>query len=158
MFNTFARRGYGADRGVPDCALRLLPGETTFDPSWELDTASRTGGASVAVLQGGDSTMWFRVFDESAVELPVPADYQTMDTALAWQWYSLDVESEQAAVRNDERPLSSVGALGMFVDGRAFTTVENADYGEATLLELTASGFIERTTVRGVIDDVARVR
>jgi hypothetical protein len=158
MFNTFARRGYGEDRGVPDCALRLKAGETTFDPNWELDTQSRTGGPSFAVLQGGDSTMWFRVFDESAVELPVPADYETMDTAPAWQWYSLDVESDEPAVRNDERPLSSVGALGMFVDGRGFTTVENEDYSETILLELTATGFVERTTVRGVIDDVVRLR
>lgn len=102
--------------------------------------------------------MWFRVFDESAVELPVPADYEAFDTAAAWQWYSLDVESDEAAVRNDERPLSSVGALGMYVDGRSFTTIENQDYSQTILLELTASGFVERTTVRGVIDEVARLR
>ncbi|HKO90173.1 MAG TPA: hypothetical protein VJU61_03410 [Polyangiaceae bacterium] len=158
MFNTFARRGYGPDRGVPDCALRLNPGETTFDPDWELNTEARTGGPSFAVLQGGDSTMWFRVFDETAVELPVPADYETMDTAPAWQWYSLDVESDQPGQRNDERPLSSVGALGMYVDGRGFTTNEDSEYSETTLLELTGTGFVERTTVRGVIDDVVRLR
>jgi len=159
MFNTFARRGFGPDNGVPDCALRLRAGETTFDPDWQLDTGARIGGApAVAVLQGGDSQMWLRVFDESAVELPVPADYQTLDTAPAWQWYLLDVESDAPAVKNEERPLSSVGALGMYVDGRAFTTVENADYSETTLLELTESGFAERATVRGVLDEIARVR
>ncbi len=113
-FNTLARVGYGPENGFPDCALRLRRGETTFDPDWQLDTGSRTGGApAIAVLQGDDSRMWFRVFDESAVELPAPADYQTLDTAPAWQWALIDMESNAPARINQERPLSSVGALGM---------------------------------------------
>jgi hypothetical protein len=159
QYNTYARRGYGPENGVPDCALRLRAGATTFDPTWELDTGSRTGGApALAVLQGGASSMWLRVFDESAVELPVPADFETIDTALGWQWYLLDVESEAPAVRNDQRPISSASAIGMYVDGRSFTTVENEDYSETILLELTDEGFVERMTARGVIDEVARVR
>jgi hypothetical protein len=158
-FNALARRGYGAENGVPDCALRLRAGETRFDPNWQLDTAARTGGApAIAVLQAGGSKMWMRVLDETAVELPTPADYETLDTAPAWQWYLLDVESDAPAVRNDERPLSSVGALGMYVDGRAFTTIENEDYSETVLLELTPAGFRERAQVRGVVDAIARVR
>jgi hypothetical protein len=159
MYNTYARRGQGPDNGFPECALRLRAGATTFDPEWQLDVGSRTGGAAtLAVLQGGDTSMWLRVLDESAVELPMPTDFQTLDTARGWQWWLLDVESDEPAVRNDERPLSSSSAIGMYVDGRAFTTLENEDYSETTLLELTAAGFVERTTARGVIDQVARVR
>jgi|GEM_PF-1566515 len=159
MFNTFARRGQGPENGFPDCALRLRAGETTFDPDWELDTGARTGGApAVAVLRGGDSKMWFRVLDESAVELPVPADYEALDTAPAWQWSLLDVESDTPAVLDEQRPLSSMGALGMYVDGRSFTTIENEDYSETILLELTPDAFVERASVRGVIDEIARIR
>lgn len=158
-YNTFARRGYGPDRGVPDCALRLRAGETTFDPSWQLDLATRVGGASaVPILRAGGSRMWIRVLDESAASLPTPADFNTVNTAPAWQWYLLDVESEAPAVRNDERPLSAVGGLGMYIDGRSFVSTENADYSESTLLELTPDGFLTRATVRGVVDNVVRVR
>jgi hypothetical protein len=37
-------------------------------------------------------------------------------------------------------------------------STENADYSESTLIELTPDGFIERTTVRGVVDNIARMR
>lgn len=159
MFNTFARRGYGPENGVPDCALRLKAGERAFDPDWQLDINSRTGGApAVAVLPGGGSKIWLRVLDEDAAELPSPADYQTLDTAPAWQWHLLDVESDEPAVRNDERPLSSVGAIGMNAGGRAFTTIENEDYSETILLELTPDGFVEHAKYPGVVDEIVRLR
>ncbi len=158
-YNTLARRGYGPEHGVPDCALRLRAGERAFDPDWQLDVGSRTGGApAIPVLRAGGSKVWLRVLDESAIELPVPTDYSTLDTAPAWQWHLLDVESDASAQRNDERPLSSVGAFGIYVDGRAFTTVENSDYSESTLVELTPEGFVTRSTLRGVVDSIARVR
>lgn len=159
MFNAFARHARGPANGFPDCALRLRAGQSSFDPDWQLDLGARTGGApTVATLQGGDSLMWLRVFDTSAVSLPAGAAYAEFDTAPAWQWHLLDLASEGPAVRNDERPLSSMGALGMHVDGRSFTTIENEDYTESILLELTEDAFIERVTARGVIDEVARLR
>jgi hypothetical protein len=158
-YNTFARRGYGPDRGAPECALRLKAGETTFDPNWQLDLGARVGGAPVVpILRAGGSRIWVRVLDESAASLPTPADYNTVNTAPAWQWYLLDVESDAPAVRNDERPLSPVGGFGLYIDGRSFVSTENADYSESTLLELTPEGFITRATVRGVVDNVVRVR
>jgi hypothetical protein len=158
-YNTFARVGFGADRGVPDCALRLRAGETTFDPSWQLATGARVGGAPVVpIVKAGGSKIWLRVFDATAVKLPTPADFNTVNTAPAWQWYLLDVESDAPAVRNDERPLSPVGGLGMHIDGRTFVSTENADYSESTLLELTPAGFVPRATVRGVVDNIVRVR
>lgn len=159
MFNAFARHARGPENGFPDCALRLRAGETSFDPTWQLDTGARTGGApSVAVLQAGDTEMWFRVLDTAAAALPQGAAYEDFDTAQAWQWYLLDVASDAPAVRNDTRPPSSMAAVGMYVDGRSFTALDNEDYSEAVLLELTADGMMERFTARGVIDEVVRVR
>jgi hypothetical protein len=162
FFNTLARVGYGEDHGVPDCALRLKAGEQTFDPEWALDTGRFTGGApAIASLRAEDSKIWLRVLDEAAVDelgITFPAEYATLDTAPAWQWYLLDVESGEPAVRNDERPLGSVGAMGMYVDGRSFVTIEKPDYSETTLLELTEDGFIERGAASGVIDEIVRVR
>jgi len=159
MFNTFARRGYGPENGFNDCALRLKAGERSFDPDWELDINSRTGGASsVAVAAGGDSKVWLQVLDEEAADLPTPADYGTVQSENAWQWHLLDVESDGPAVKNEERPLSSSGAIGMNVDGRAFTTFGDAASTETTLLELTPDGFVERAQYPGIVDEIVRVR
>lgn len=99
--NVLARRDYGGT--VKDCGLRLRAGETTFDPTWELDIAARTGGASgVATLYGGGSTVWVRVLDESLTGgLPSPADYTSLDTAPAWSWYSLDPPSRWRSRRRE---------------------------------------------------------
>jgi hypothetical protein len=158
-YNTFARVGFGADRGVPDCALRLRAGQTTFDPDWQLDVTTRVGGApAVAIVEAGGSKAWLRVLDPSVPLPPLPADYDAVNTTPAWQWYLLDVESDEPALRNDDRPLSPVGGYGLYVDGRTFVSTENADYSESTLIELAPDGFIERTTVRGVVDNIVRVR
>ena len=90
--------------------------------------------------------------------LPEDATYEDLDTAQVWQWYLLDVASDAPAVRDDPRPLASRSAVGFNVDGRAFTSLDNEDHSESILLELTAGNFVERATVRGVIDDVARMR
>jgi hypothetical protein len=160
MFNTFARVARGPENGFPDCALRLRAGERQFDPDWQLDTGARTGGVpTVAVLQAGDSQMWLRGLEPAAVEaLPEGATYEDLDTAQAWQWYLLDVASDGPAVRDDQRPLASMSAIGFNVDGRAFTSLDSGDYSESILLELTAGNFVERATVRGAIDNIARVR
>ncbi len=105
MFNAFAHSQRGPANGVPDCALRLRAGETSFDPDWQLNTGARTGDApAVAVLQGGETEMWFRVLDESLAQLPEAAAIGDFDVADAWQWYLLDVASDAPAVRNDQRP------------------------------------------------------
>jgi hypothetical protein len=158
-YNTFARVGFGAERGVPDCALRVRAGQTTFDPDWQLDVTTRVGGApAVAIVEAGGSKAWLRVLDPSVPLPPLPADYNAVNTTPAWQWYLLDVESDEPAVRNDDRPLSPVGGYGIYVDGRTFVSTENADYSASTLIELTPDGFIERATVRGVVDHIARAR
>ena len=160
MFNTFARIARGPGNGFPDCGLRLRAGEQRFDPDWQLDTGARMGGvASVAVLQADDTKMWFRGLEPSlAAALPEGATYEDLDTAQAWQWYLLDVASDAPASRDDQRPLASMSAIGFNVDGRAFTSLDNGDYSESILLELTAGNFVERARVRGVIDSIARIR
>jgi hypothetical protein len=61
-------------------------------------------------------------------------------------------------VRDEQRPPASMSAIGFNVDDRAFTSLDNGDYSESILLELTAGDFVERGTVRGVIDEIARMR
>jgi len=157
-YNTYARIIGGASRGVPDCSLRLLRGEQTFDPSWSLDITQRTGGRPADGTVAGDgSTIWLSVFHEEQLPEP-PPDIDTADVAPAWQWYALDVESDAPAVANAQSPYASHGAFGWYTDSRAFSSTVNEDYTLSTLLELTPDGFEERATIQGLLDGIVRVR
>jgi len=87
-----------------------------------------------------------------------PADIDAADTAPAWRWYSLDVESDAPAVESTEGPFTSHGAFGWDSAGRSFSSTTNDDYSESILLELTSDGFEERATVEGLLDGIVRVR
>lgn len=60
--------------------------------------------------------------------------------------------------QNAERPYSGHGGFGIDTAGRSFSTVENEDYSETKLLELTEDGFEQLADVEGLLDGVIRVR
>jgi hypothetical protein len=157
-YNTYARIIGGAERGVPDCVLRLRAGESTFDPDYYVDLADRTGGRPAdGVVVGRGSTVWLNVFHEEEVAT-TPAEIGEADVAAGWRWYALDVESEGAATPDEQRPAASHGAFGWYSDGRSFTSTVTPDYSETTLLEVTDDGFTELATVEGLLDGLVRVR
>ena len=157
-YNTYARILRGTDAGVPDCSLRLRAGERTFDPTWYLDLADRTGGRPAdGVVAGAGSTVWLSVWHADRLAEP-PADLDEVDVARAWQWYALDVERDAPAVESTQRPHASHGAFGWFTAARSFTSTVNDDYTESSLLEVTGLGFEERATVQGLLDAIVRVR
>jgi hypothetical protein len=143
-----------------DCGLRLRTGETTFDPTWELDLTTRTGGASaVAAVPAGGSSIWVKVFDETASPAPLPLP-EVDWTLQAWRWGLLDVES------NDPVRLEADSALVVYfgppleVDGRSFSPATTfSELGdETTLVELSDSGVQERMRVQGELRKVVRLR
>lgn len=146
-------------RDIPhDCALRLQAGQATFDQEWELDLTSRTGGvAAIASLPAAGSSMWMKVFDESAMTESIPVD--EVDWGLeVWRWALLDVESD-AMIEPfpDEDPVVYYGGA-ILLDGRSFTPASNADYTETTLLELTASGVEKRLHIQGELRKIVKLR
>jgi hypothetical protein len=146
--------------GLPrDCALRVRRDEQTFDPSWELDTTTRTNGwPSVATVAGEGSKIWLRVLEESEVRVPADATPDVVEELQGWQWYLLDVEANAPAQRNAERQSGSYYAYGFQVDGRTYTTESDAEYTQSTLLELREQGFVEGATVTGTVRGLARLR
>jgi hypothetical protein len=157
-YNSYARIIGGEERGVPDCALRQRKGEREFDADWELNIPERTGGLpGDGVIAGPGSTIWLRVYDVSEVDEP-PTDTDSADVSPGWQWYSLDLDSDEPAVKNEQRPLSGHGGFGQYASGRSFVTVENEDYSETKLLELTEDGFEQLASVEGLVDGMVRVR
>lgn len=156
--NAYARVFSDGEAGVPDCALRVRKGETTFDPAWYLDISERTGGRPAdGILPGGGSTIWLRAYHADEVD-EKPSEFEQLDTAAAWQWYKLDVERDDPAEENSERPFSAHGTSGFEVHGRSFATVPNEDYSESELLELEGDKLVPVATVVGELAKVVRVR
>ena len=48
--------------------------------------------------------------------------------------------------------------FGQSASNRSFCVVENSDYSESKLLELTEDGFEELASVEGLMDTLVRVR
>lgn len=146
-------------RAAPhDCALRLRAGETAFDPQWELDLTTRTGGVSaVAAVPAGGAKIWMKVFDSAAFTGTIPM--QEIDWGLqVWRWGLLDVESSDAIQLNPAARLVVSYGYPIEVDGRSFSPVSNSDYSETTLIELAEAGIEERIHVQGELRKIVRLR
>jgi hypothetical protein len=141
-----------------DCSLRLRAGDTAFDPEWELDLTTRTGGVSaIASVPAADSTIWVRVFEPSAFAGSIPV--AEIDWGLAaWRWGRLDVESDTAVELDQESGLVVSYGFPIHVDGRSFSPASNSDYSETTLVELTDSGIAQRVHVQGELRKIVRLR
>jgi hypothetical protein len=141
-----------------DCSLRLRAGESTFDPTWELDLTSRAGGVSaIAAVPAEDSKIWVKVFDPSAFAGVVPVE--EIDWGLeAWRWGLLDVASDATIALNGDADLVVSYGYPINVDGRSFSPAANSDYTETTLTELTDSSVVERARVQGELRKIFRLR
>jgi hypothetical protein len=148
-------------RNAPhDCALRLRAGETTFDPSWELDLTTRTGGVSaVGSVPAGGSSIWVKAFEPAAMREPIPVE--TIDYTLkVWRWGLLDVESDTPVQLQADAELVVYYGPHIQIDDRRFSPATTfSDLGdETTLVELTSNGIVPRMTVPGELRKVARLR
>lgn len=146
--------------GPRDCGLRVLAGESTFDPNWELDVTSRTGGLSAfASAPASDSTIWLKVFEESAMTETVPVPVDDADYALpVWRWALLDVASDEPVVPDTDANLVSWYGDAIVTNGRNFIPASNLTYTETTLVELISSGFADRMTVQGELRNIVQLR
>lgn len=143
-----------------DCGLRLRAGDKTFDPDWELDLTTRTGGASaVASVPAGGSSIWVRVFQEDAFEGEVPVSMIEW-TVKVWRWGLLDVASDAPVRLDEDSDLVVFYGPPILVDDRAFAPATTfSDDGDVTVLqELKTSGVRDVLSVRGELRKVLRVR
>jgi hypothetical protein len=141
-----------------DCALRLRAGESTFDPTWELDLTTRAGGVSaIAAVPARDSEIWVKVFEPTAFSGTIPVE--EIDWGLqAWRWGLLDVESNAPAKLDPTAELVVSYGYPIVVDGRSFSPVANTDYTETTLIELTDTSVVKRAHVQGELRKIFRLR
>jgi hypothetical protein len=158
---TVAWRFFGQPGLERDCALRLRPGQTTFDPGWSLDLTARAGGSpAVAYLHAGGTKLWMKVLDEAAA-VPSPgagAAWTDFLDLAAWQWHLLDVANPGPAQRDDSRPRDRAYTYPLVTDGRSFTVEWNQNDNVSTLVEMLPTGFVPRAKVSGYVRAVERLR
>lgn len=146
--------------GPRDCGLRVLAGESTFDPNWELDLTARTGSLSaIASVPTADSKIWVKVFEESAMTEPLPVPIDDVNWGWpVWRWALLDVTGDEPVVPDNNADLVAYYGDAILVDGRSFSPASNSTFTATTLMELTEDGFVERMTVSGELRGIVKLR
>lgn len=158
VINGFGYAVYGDDGGQPDCALRVLPGATTFDAAYLGSMAPALGddeiGTIVSVTE--DGVAWAQVVDTTMVPTTPGTPYgEWYETG--WRWVRLDL----ATLADPVRVSSTPGAYSGFtmVSGSSFFVSEaEADYSESTLVDLSGETPAPGVSFPGFVLDVARVR
>lgn len=124
--------------GAPkNCALRILPGQTTFDPAWQLNyadeiTEGREGGI-LRYLGGGKALL--DVFHHERVTITAETSSQELSNTAHWRLWAVDLEQRTGAPV-EGLDFKAGGYQDVAVDGRTFLMVPNADYSETTAYEV----------------------
>lgn len=141
------------------CLVRVKAGETAFDPDFFVRASDLTLGRATGGLVGGrDDTAYVKALDESL--LPEGADFDTIWSGAAWQWWRLDLGAGGGgAVPVDDIVAAAAGGGELSVEGRAYALNVAADLAETTLFDMSAdAGPEEMLSVRGWPYGVVRVR
>jgi len=141
------------------CALRVLNGQETFDPTYLQALATLTGSATAGEpIPAGNDAMFLRVLDETLVPaIDAPATWDITGQA-AWRWMRWDLGLGTLAPIDTLAPSTS-DVLWFVVDGRVYGTETKPDYSESTLIELTAAGGpVHGVTVPGFLHGVGHIR
>jgi hypothetical protein len=154
-----------ATTAVP-CALRVLPGQTTFDRSFQPnDLGQLIGGKTVTgsleILN--DRRSYFVGWDDALVTQPLTVDnYEDMRYSTpAWRWYTWDLRSPRATAI-DAEPFASQPDI-LWADGRALfrdqtLTSEQGGGGVTPMYELTSDGTLVPAFIgRGTVDSIVKL-
>ncbi|MEY4544535.1 MAG: hypothetical protein RL685_730 [Pseudomonadota bacterium] len=141
------------------CALRVRQAEDRIDPGYLMPLAQLTGGALAGEpAPSGQAGLLLRVFDPALVNTDAALLTWEITGSPAWRWARWDL-SGQALVPLSELSPSTADVLWFRMGERVFASETAADYSQTTLLELTASGGVERrATVPGFLHGIAQVR
>lgn len=143
----------------PGCVMRIVAGQTEFDPAYALRVTELAGqrtsmGLTDAATPG---TAYVQVLDEAQLPWAQIRDEDTFWGEAAWAWWRVDLRSGEAAPDN-EIPLSAPYMTSYEVDGRRFVSRQDGD-SSSRLYELSPDGahapaFSSVGSIRGV----ARIR
>lgn len=128
-------------RGAPkSCAIRILPGVETTDPSWVLTYSDITGGkegAGFAYTKDGKALL--SVFDATGLTFDATTDISDVSKEVRWDLYTVDLETK-AVAKIEGVPRSAGGYTQLKLDGMTLAFFPAASYESTTLFELPTSG------------------
>lgn len=137
--------------GAPkNCALRILDGETRFDPDWQLTYADDlTEGREAGILRylGGGRAL-LDVFHHERVTITAESDSRELANTANWRLWSVDLEARTGAPV-EGLDFKAGGYQDVQVGGRTFLMVPNDDYSETTGYEVVDGQAVPGFRVQG---------
>jgi hypothetical protein len=122
------------------CAIRILPGSETPDPSWVLTYSDLTGGKEGAGLSyTKDGKALLSVFDATGLTIDATTDISEITKEERWDLYAVELEAKTVA-KVDGTPRFAGGYTQLKLDGLQLAFFPAADYSSTTLFELPAAG------------------
>lgn len=157
VINGFGHAVYPNDAGQPDCTLRILPGQTTFDPSYLGSIAPALGGqigTIVAATETGEA--WVQVIDP-AVMPTAPGTTYNQWYEKGWRWVHLPLATLTNPVEVGLPP-GAFTAQTVTVGDSFYVSQTSPDYALTTLVDLSGDAPKPGVSFSGFPLDVARVR
>jgi hypothetical protein len=141
----FSNWGFSAVPAVLDeraqaCAVRILAGSDTLDPSWSLKFADVTEGREASALRWlGDGQALLTVFHDERAEIGPDVDRFALTDSANWRLWMVDLDSRSAA------PLETLGwhapgLYGVQLRDQTFLFVPSSDYASTTTYRFSLDG------------------
>ena len=158
VINAFGHAVYPNDGGQPACALRINPGQTTFDAAYVGNVAGafRADQAATVVDVTSDGVAWVQVADLKVTPSAPGTTYsQWYDKGWSWHQVPLATLQNPTAVAVPSGAYSGITAT---VDSEFLISQAAADYATSTLNALSSGTPKPGVSFAGFALDVARLR
>jgi hypothetical protein len=137
-------------KGAPQsCSLRVLAGQMTFDPTWQLRYADFAQGREGAVLRYlGSGQGLADIFHAERTAITDVTDPSELGESSNWRLWSVDIQAGTGAPIGglDYKP---GGYNDVRVGGRSFILMPSADYARTTAYELAGGTAVQRFAIQG---------
>ena len=138
-------------KGAPEsCSLRVLAGQTSFDPTWQLRYADFAEGRQGAVLRYlGNGQALADIFHAERTAITDATDPSELGESSNWRLWTVDVGAGTGA------PIEGLdfkpgGYDVVRVGGRSFVLMPSAaNYARTTAYELDGSTAVQRFSIQG---------
>ncbi len=142
-----------------NCALRVLDGQDSFDPNWQLSYADDvTDGREAGILRYlGNGRALLDVFHDERVSIDETTDPEELANTANWRLWSVDLET-RAGAPIEGLDFKAGGYTDVPVDGRTFLMVPNEDYSETTAYQVVDGEAVPGFKIQGSSYQMARVR
>jgi hypothetical protein len=157
VINGFGHAVYPNDGGQPDCILRIVPGQQTFDPSYLGSVAPALGGKIATILAvTEDGEAWMQAIDPAVMPTAKGTTY-TEWYKNGWHWMHIPLASLSNPV-DVGLPKGSYSAQTVIDGNRFFISQSTPNYAQTTLVDLSSGTPQPGISFSGMVLDVERIR